>query len=76
MKWRRYILNLLIALDQGVNALFGGSPTETMSSRVYRYKDTNKVARLVYQLLDAIQKQHCEMSLKTAEFYQGLEVLK
>jgi hypothetical protein len=29
----RYLLNLLLALDQGVNALAGGDPDETISSR-------------------------------------------
>ena len=33
---KRYLLNLLIALDQGGNAFFGGSPDETISSRVGR----------------------------------------
>ena len=31
---KRYLLNLLIAIDQGGNAFFGGNPDETISSRV------------------------------------------
>lgn len=33
---KRYLLNLLIAIDQGGNAFFGGNPDETISSRVGR----------------------------------------
>lgn len=33
---RRYLLNIAIALDQGCNALLGGNPDETISSRVGR----------------------------------------
>ena len=33
---RRYLLNLAIALDQGLNAALGGNPDETISSRVGR----------------------------------------
>lgn len=36
MSVRRYFLNLLIALDQGINTLIGGDPDETISSRVGR----------------------------------------
>lgn len=32
----RWLLNLLIALDQLVNALFGGFPDETMSAYAHR----------------------------------------
>ena len=31
---RRYLFNLLIAIDQGGNAFLGGNPDETISSRV------------------------------------------
>lgn len=36
MSVRRYLLNLAIALDQGLNAALGGNPDETISSRVGR----------------------------------------
>ncbi|HDR0612152.1 DNA helicase UvrD [Pasteurella multocida] len=32
----KYLLNIAIAIDQGFNALFFGSPDETLSSRAYR----------------------------------------
>lgn len=36
MMLRAYLLNLAIAVDQGLNALLGGNPDETISSRVGR----------------------------------------
>ena len=33
---RLYLLYVLIALDQLANALFGGSPDETLSAHAYR----------------------------------------
>lgn len=33
---RRYLLNILISIDQFVNTVFGGSPDETISSAVGR----------------------------------------
>jgi len=37
-KLRRYILNLLISLDQLGNSLLAGDPDETISSRIGRIK--------------------------------------
>ena len=33
---RRYILNILIAIDQLANAVIGGMPDETLSARCWR----------------------------------------
>ncbi len=37
---RQYWLNFLTAFDQLINAIFGGYPDETISSRAYRNKWT------------------------------------
>ena len=37
-KLKKYIWNMLIAFDQFVNAIFGGDPDETISSRVGKHK--------------------------------------
>ena len=62
-----YIWNLLQAFDRLVNALFGGTDKEYMSSRVYRYKDVNKVAYAVYKILNWIEKDHCEQAYADAQ---------
>lgn len=71
----RYIKNVLVGFDQLFNTFFGGSPDETMSSRVYRYKDTNRVAYVTYRILNWIQPNHCEMSLEPDDHHSE-DVLK
>lgn len=66
-----YLWNLLIALDQGLNALLGGAPDETMSSRMGRAvaeKDgdttDDDIARATCKVLDVIDKDHCADSVE------------
>ena len=59
-----YLRNVLVGVDQLFNAIFGGDPDETISSRVYRYRDMNIIARCVCRLLDWIQPNHCKSSLE------------
>lgn len=66
---RLYLYNLLIGLDQFFNTLFGGSPDETISSRVFRYKDSNVVARVTCKVLDTIDPNHCENSLEPEDHH-------
>lgn len=63
----RYIWNNVQAFDRQLNALFGGTDKEYMSSRVYRYKDTNKVAYVAYRVLNWIEKDHCEQAYADAQ---------
>lgn len=65
-----YLINALIALDQGFNAILNGSCDETLSSRTYRMARTkggnwlrfeNLVNRLFWK--DFVgEKRHCELS--------------
>lgn len=57
---KQYFSNLWQAADRLINALLGGTDKEFMSSRVYRYKDVNKVAYMAYRVLNWIEKDHCE----------------
>jgi len=63
----RYLWNNLQAADRCLNALFGGTDKEYMSSRVYRYKDVNRVARAVYIFLNWVEKDHCEKAYADAQ---------
>jgi hypothetical protein len=63
----RYFWNLLQALDRLVNTVFGGTDKEYISSRVFRYKDDNKVAWAAYKMLNAIDKDHCEKAFMDAQ---------
>lgn len=66
-----YLLNLLIAADQLLNALLCGSCDETLSSRIYRMSYTKggkwMVARRVVDMIffsdiDSQGRKHCELS--------------
>lgn len=57
-----YITNILLALDQLANALFGGKSDETISARAYRQqfkKKRWKIARIIIDKLFFFQKDHC-----------------
>lgn len=61
---RAYILHLLIAIDQLVNALLAGAPDETLSARAWRTEVQGRVLGRVFRpLIDLIfwpvQRQHC-----------------
>lgn len=53
----RYVKNVLVALDQLVNALLGGDPDETISSRAA--KSNSWWACRLCRLLDLIDPGHC-----------------
>lgn len=62
----RYIINILIAIDQFFNALFLGDPDETLSSRFGKWMTTapKKSARwyiavTVCMVLNKLDKDHC-----------------
>ena len=57
----RYIKNILIALDQLLNALFCGWPDSTLSARAYRLEKERgrKWPRILIDLLFFFDKNHC-----------------
>ena len=58
---KNYLINLLIAFDQAVNAVLGGYPDETISLRVARERDLDgkQWACVLCRVLDLFQKDHC-----------------
>lgn len=47
-RYKRYIWNVLIAIDQFFNTVLGGDPDETMSSRMgKRQREGDKVSRFL-----------------------------
>lgn len=61
MKW---VVQVLIALDQLVNALIGGYADETLSSSAYRMEREGKLAGRIFRtLIDGLfwpfQHDHC-----------------
>lgn len=55
------------ALDRLANAILGGTDKEYISSRVYRYRDKNRIAGLAYAILNAIDEDHCESAYIDAQ---------
>lgn len=59
-----YITNNLIAFDQMVNALFAGSPDETLSARAYRLS-RDRGRHWPRRIIDALffrQSAHCQQA--------------
>lgn len=79
MKW--YVVNLLCAVDQFINALFGGWCDETMSSHAYRlWRDDKPFGWLMrvydvlffWQTLPPGARGHCHGAyMKERERYQS-----
>lgn len=65
-RFKRYGLNMLIALDQLVNALAGGDPDETISSRLGKYHANSVMGKLVNAVF-FWQKNHIKESIEPDE---------
>jgi len=63
---KRWIWNILIALDQLGNALTGGDPDETISSRMGKHlaKHDCPFCNLMCKFLNLFQKDHCIKSIE------------
>lgn len=64
---KRYIWNILIAIDQLLNALLGGDPDETLSSRLGKYQHRCVICRWICKLLDLIDYRHCQDAIEKDE---------
>lgn len=61
---RKYLLNILIAIDQLGNTLLGGDPDETLSSRAAKW---HPAAARVINVIFFWQPNHCRESLEADE---------
>jgi hypothetical protein len=66
---KKYVWNVLIGLDQFCNAILGGDPDETMSSRMGKNvaKHDCPFCNFMCKLLNLIQKDHCRKSIEQDE---------
>lgn len=79
MLWT-YTRNLLVALDQLLNVLFGGDPDETVSSRLGRVQRRHggriptrrPVSKVLQKTLDTIDRGHCRKSIEHDEGGNGI----
>lgn len=65
---KKYFINILVWVDQGINVIFfGGSPDETISSRIGRNQQY-AICRFAKKVLDGILgKGHCENAIEPEE---------
>ena len=65
----KYLYNILIGIDQLVNAILGGDPDETISSRMGKRaaKGDSLFCNLLCKLLNLIQKDHCQKAIEKDE---------
>lgn len=64
-----YVKNILIAVDQLLNALLCGWPDETLSSRCWRW-DRDGVRHWPRRLVDSLffwEKEHCRESYESEQ---------
>jgi hypothetical protein len=62
----KYIWNILIAVDQLGNTIFGGDPQETISSRSDKaMKEGKKWGCIMCKFLSLFQKDHCQKAVET-----------
>lgn len=70
---RKYIMNILVSIDQFFNTLLLGDPDETMSSRFGKWllmpHDTWKwkVAYTICRILHVLDKNHCVKSINETD---------
>lgn len=69
---KKYLWNLVIALDQFGNALAGGYPDETISSRLGKAERRGHFAACVLcKFLHLFDRHHCAKNIEEDEGKQG-----
>jgi len=74
-KLKKYFWNILISIDQFVNTVFGGSPDETISSRLGKWAKNGKnkqgIRKYIYKVVNFIveifEKNHFKKSIEEDE---------
>ena len=72
---KRYFWNILIAIDQFVNTIFGGDPDETISSRMGKWardgKNNSGLKKPIYIvanfIVEKFEKDHFKQSIEEDE---------
>lgn len=66
---KKYLINLLISIDQLINTILGGYPDETMSSRMGKNIKKNDClfSKIICRILDIFDKGHCEDAIEKDE---------
>jgi hypothetical protein len=70
---RAYFWNVLIAIDQFLNAITGGDPDETISSRAGKRRQSHKWACYLCKFLNWLDTNHCKKSIELDEGSKALD---
>ena len=70
-KLGKYIINVLIAIDQLTNTLCLGDPDETISSRLGKARATSKTAEFFAKIVDALFFWEPKHTVKSIEPDEG-----
>jgi len=63
-RWHHWPVRVLIALDELGNALTGGAPDETISSRCGKRLRTCLTCRLLCRAIDLVAPGHCRRAIE------------
>ena len=63
----KYIWNILIAIDQLANAILGGDPDETISSRAGKQQGKTMWANVLCWFLNKLDTGHCKDAIEEDE---------
>jgi hypothetical protein len=63
----KYFWNVLISIDQLANAILGGDPDETISSRSGKIQHDQKWAQILCWFLNKLDTDHCKNSIEDDE---------
>ena len=63
----KYFWNVALAIDQLFNALLGGDPDESISSRAGKRQHTQKWALYLCKMLHIIDENHCDKYIEEDE---------
>lgn len=65
----KYIMNVLVSIDQLINTILLGDPDETMSSRMGKHlaKHDCPFCNMLCKFLNLFQKDHCVKSIESDE---------
>lgn len=67
---KKYLYNILIGIDQLVNAILGGDPDETISSRIGKHLIKHPdcpICNYLCKLLNLIDPNHCQDAIEHDE---------
>ncbi len=64
---KKYLINILISIDQFFNTLFGGDPDESISSRAGKREGKNIIPTVLCWFLDKLDPGHCKDAIEADE---------